>query len=93
VSGVSLDRRIERAGRAVEWLEAQAMVERLLRWAVGTGKLAPGKVDALRAELRDMAPFRSYVAGTWVPPAHITGTDDGAALLAAVDAWEEETTR
>ena len=70
-----LERRIaraERAERAVEWVAAQATVDRLLRWKVATGAITPAKEDAIRTELRALAPFATYVAGRWVPPADLT---------------------
>ncbi len=84
-------RRLERAERAVEWIEAQATVDRLLRWKVATGAITPAKEDAIRTELRALAPFATYVAGRWVPPADLT--PDSAAegdLLERCAAWEAD---
>jgi hypothetical protein len=84
-------RRIERAERALEWVAAQATVDRLLRWKVATGGITPAKEDAIRTELRALAPFATYVAGRWVPPADLT--PDSAAeddLLDRCAAWEAD---
>ncbi len=45
-----IERRIERAERALEWIEAQATVDRLLRWKVATGAITSAKEDAIRTE-------------------------------------------
>ena len=86
-----LARRIARAERAVEWIEAQVTVDRLLRWKVATGAITPAKEDAIRTELRSLAPFATYVAGRWVPPADLT-PDSAAedALLKRCAAWEAD---
>ena len=84
-----LERRIERAERALEWIAAQATADRLLRWQVATGAIPPAKEDAIRAELRALAPFATYVAGRWVPPADLTPDSAAeAALLERCAAWE-----
>ena len=86
-----IERRIERAERALEWVAAQATVDRLLRWKVATGAITPAKEDAIRTELRALAPFATYVAGRWVPPADLT--PDSAAgddLLERCAAWEAD---
>ena len=85
------ERRLERVSLALEWCEAMQTVERLVRWALATGKLTPAAVPAIREELRAVAPFKTYITGRWRPPVSATADDATVAerLLAEVTAWEQ----
>lgn len=83
--------RLERARLSLEWLEAYAAAERMVRWGLATGKITLDQVPAIREELRAIAPFDVYVRGRWQPPAReATDADTTAALIAEISAWEAQ---
>ncbi len=84
-----LSRRLDRLDRMREWDEAMAEVDRLLEWALGSGRLDLMKVAAFKLKLLAAAPTRDeFAAGKWTPePASPEDIEAGREFGREVDAW------
>ncbi len=64
-----LRRRLDRLDRVREWDEAMVYVDRLLEWALGTGRIDLMEVGSIKLKLLAVAPTRDeFVSGKWSPP-------------------------
>lgn len=84
--------RIAQLERSQEWHAALATVDRIIVWAIATGKCDDVRADAIRAELVNLVPLETFVAkGTYAvaPGIDLTApTTAGDELMEEVRAWE-----
>lgn len=83
-------RRIEELERTQEWHEAFAEVERVIAWAVATGRCTTAEGDSYLTQMKRAVPLSLFVAGKW--RSSIFGPDheaDTTAMMDAFHAWEQ----
>ncbi len=84
-----LRRRLDRLDRVREWDEAMVYVDRLLEWALGTGRIDLMEVGSIKLKLLAVAPTRDeFVSGKWSPPSvSPEDREAGQEFDREVDAW------
>ncbi len=85
----SRDRRLDRLDRAREWDEAMVHIDRMIEWAVGSGRVDLLEAASIRLHILAAAPTRDdFAGGQWRPePASPDDIEAARVFIGEIDAW------
>ncbi len=88
----SVSRRLDRLDRAHEWDTAMAWVDRMIEWALASGRIDLLEAAAFKLKLLVVAPARDeFLSGKWFPePASPDDIEAGRAFIGEIDAWHTD---
>lgn len=81
--------RLDRLDRAREWDEAMVHIDRMLEWALGSGRIDLMEAASIRLHMLAVMPTRDdFAAGKWCPePASPEDIEAGQAFFGEVETW------
>ncbi len=85
----SRDRRLDRIDRAREWDKAMIHIDRMIEWALATGRVELMAAAGIRLQLLAVMPTRSeFATGRWAPtPASPEDIEAGREFFREVETW------